>query len=692
MLFASVPRTDEPPVIDGVLDDEVWQDATIIRDFTQVLPTEGGEPSERTEVRLLHDRDNLYIGVRCFDSQPDRIVATQMQRDANVTTDDHITIIIDPFDRARSGYEFQISASGGIRDGLVETDTETNYDWRGLWSARVVRDELGWSAEIAIPFKTISFNPEADRWGFNIERWIRRTNEQIRWASPLRNTPLTRLSATGSITGLEDLHQGLGLTIKPFTRLEYDFHRDSFDIKPGVDIFYNLTPSATLAFTVNTDFAETEVDDVIVNLSRFPTFFPEKRDFFLQDARLFEFGGIARSPLPFFSRRIGIVRGEEKEILAGAKFTGRHGDVRFGFMNVQMKDDRDLGMKNLTIARAAVDILEESSIGFIATHGDPTTRGDNTLGGLDFNYRFRNHITGDRITGNFWFMASHTDPHRAEGSNSDAFAGGARIAMPNEPMRWHLGYQYVGSDFNPAMGFVFRRDRRIYDSEIAYRWRPREPGHWIRALDIAVDAELWTFNDNTIEQAIINAPNITLDTRTNEQYYIRTYFDYDKLVQPFEIIDDVFIPVGAYDTYGVYGGFRTDTSKPIAIRVEGGYRSFYTGDRYDLLARVRLRPSPHFFGGLDYERNEINLGNDRFTVHVLRAQANFLFTPFLSWSNIVQWDNQSDGLTINSRLRWEFQPGQEVFLVYNEALDTHRNSFRSTGRVTTFKLGLTFRF
>lgn len=679
----AIMRIETPPVIDGMLDDEVWQLAPPVNNFRQVIPAANADPSERTEMRMLYDHNNLYIGIRCYDSQPGRMVAAQMQRDANVGTDDHITIVIDPFDRARAGFEFQVSAAGGKREGLLETDAETNYDWRVLWNTRVTRDEHGWTAEIAIPFRSIAFDPDAERWIFNIERYIPRTNETIRWSSPLQNTSVRRLAAGGEILGLEDMHQGIGLTIKPYLRADYDFLRESTQLKPGFDLFYNITPTINLAFTVNTDFAETEIDDVVVNLTRFPVFLPEKRDFFLQDARVFEFGGIARSPLPFFSRRIGLVQGEEQEILTGVRLTGRHDNFRFGAMSVQMKEDDELGNKNLSVVRGAWDILEESSIGFIATHGDPARRGDNLLVGMDFNYLHRDPHTGDRLTANFWGMGTYSDPRDEPRSNDDPIAFGARIAMPNEPWRWSVGVQQIGEDFQPALGFVERSDRRVFNSDLFHRWRPQDRNHWVRFIDIGTIAEVWTFMDGEIEAAHVDIPNFQIDTRGNEQYYVRAYYDYEKLIEPFEIIDDVFVPVDSYDTFGFRGGFRTSTSKPAAWRFEGGYRSFYTGYRWDTLARVRLRPSAHFYGGMDYEFSYIDLGFEHFNVHILRMLANVVISPTLSWNNIVQWDSVSENLVLNSRIRWEFQPGQEVFIVYNEGIFTDEGHFRSTVRQAT---------
>ncbi|MHC5007676.1 MAG: carbohydrate binding family 9 domain-containing protein, partial [Planctomycetota bacterium] len=324
-----VARTETPPVIDGVLDDPAWTDAPVIDELWQVEPVEGAPPTRRTEVRIVYDDDFMYFGVRCFDDEPDRIIATQLKRDGIQEADDRVEIVIDPFFDRRNGYLFSTNPVGARLDALLEANRLVLVNWDGIWYAGSTIDEQGWSAEIAIPFKTISFNPRTSRWSFNIERTVRRDNERIRWSSPQQNKRLTSVADAGVLEGIEGISQGLGLDVKPWGKLVYedeDAGDDDVDLDGGVDVFYKLTPSLTLSLTVNTDFAETEVDERQVNLTRFPLFFPEKRDFFLQDEGLFEFGGIRRNPLPFFSRRIGLSpTGQPVDLIAGAKLTGRVG-------------------------------------------------------------------------------------------------------------------------------------------------------------------------------------------------------------------------------------------------------------------------------------------------------------------------------------------------------------------------------
>ncbi|MCP3904465.1 MAG: hypothetical protein GY715_12630, partial [Planctomycetes bacterium] len=336
-----------------------------------------------------------------------------MKRDAGFGPDDFVAIVVDPFFDRRNGYYFEMSATGAIGDAAVEDNDRLRRDWDGIWYGKATIDEKGWVAEMSIPFKTISFNPETSRWSFNASRRIRRRNESIRWASPSRDKPFISMADAAVIEGIEDIDQGIGLDIKPYglarARRDHDLDEDQLDLDGGFDAFYKLTPGLTLAVTVNTDFAETEVDDRRVNLTRFPLFFPEKRDFFLQDAGIFNFGGINVNPLPFFSRRIGLdASGRTVDILAGAKVTGRVEDLNLGMLNVVMKDDETLGDKNYFVGRASVNVLEQSTVGAIFTHGDASSPDDAFLGGVDFNYR-DNIFDGQRVLeGNAFYQVSDT--------------------------------------------------------------------------------------------------------------------------------------------------------------------------------------------------------------------------------------------------------------------------------------------
>ena len=508
---AEITRTEEAPTIDGVLDDSAWEAAVIIDEFIQIDPDEGAPCSERTEMRLLYDRDFLYIGVRCYDSEPDRIVATQMRRDASLTADDRICIVIDPYFSRRNGYYFDANPLGGHGDALIEANGNFNSSWDGIWECRASIDAEGWSVEIAIPFKTISFNPDTERWGLNIMRFIRRKNEHARWASPSRDKSFNSLADAGVIEGVREIDQGIGLDVKPYgiatLMRDHEGGGSDLDLDAGFDMFYKVTPSLTLSTTFNTDFAETEVDDRQINLTRFPLFFPEKRDFFLQDAGIFRFGGINNNPLPFHSRRIGIgPGGEEKDILAGAKLTGRVADLNLGLLDVQMKHDDDLGDKNLFVGRGSLNVLEQSTIGAIFTHGDPGSTATSVTGGFDFNYRTSDLFDGKTLQAHLWQLGSDSS---AEGEHG-GMAYGVKLIYPNDRINWSAGYSRIDSDFDAALGFVPRRGIHEYFANWRYRHRPNDER--IRALDFGVNTYIVTDIEGNIETRDLEFNALTVST------------------------------------------------------------------------------------------------------------------------------------------------------------------------------------
>ena len=314
-------RVDEPPDIDGRLDDPVWELAPAAGPLYQYEPLEGDEMSEQTEFRFVYDDEALYIGVWCFDSEPDKILARVMARDDRITDDDSIIVVLDPFLDHRNGYMFMVNPNGARLDALITDNTNINSDWDGIWRARASIDEEGWKAEIEIPFKSLSFDPDSDTWGFNLSRGVKRKSERGRWSSPRRSIRTYNVGEAGRLTGLRDLQQGVGLDVVPYVLGRWTSDRtrasDDVDNEFGGDIRYRVTPNLTASLSYNTDFAETEVDARQVNLTRFPLFFPEKRDFFLEDAGIFEFANLGRFSrrrtlisgsrppelLPFFSRR-----------------------------------------------------------------------------------------------------------------------------------------------------------------------------------------------------------------------------------------------------------------------------------------------------------------------------------------------------------------------------------------------------
>ncbi len=384
--------------IDGSLDEEAWRTAPPIGEFTQRQPDTGKPPTERTEVILLHDSNNLYIGVMCYDSDPRRVLGSQMARDASLNSDDRIEIVLDTFRDQRNAFYFATNPAGALVDGLVFANGQSANEWDATWIVRTKRTDRGWSAEFAIPFKSLSFPSTRSVWGFNISRTVQRKLEETRWASARLDLQFLQVSEAGQITNLQGLTQGIGLDVRPFLGGRWLYldqeKRGTTSAKPGLDLFYNFTPSLKLTTTVNTDFGETEVDARQINLSRFSVLFPEKRSFFLEDAGVFSFastgppvpGGIPATGAdiyPFFSRQVGLLGGEEVPIDVGVKLTGKTGRTDIGVLDVRTRKISAVSAKNLAIGRVRANMLQQSYVGAIVTNGNPASPADSSTAGVD---------------------------------------------------------------------------------------------------------------------------------------------------------------------------------------------------------------------------------------------------------------------------------------------------------------------
>src|SRR6266571_8270500 len=477
--FIRASRVDQAPRLDGVLDDACWQTAEAMTNFTQVLPVAGAPPSERTEVRFVYTRDVLFIAIRCFDREPGKILAKTMQRDNPFESDDYVKIAFDTFGRQRDGYFFMVNPAGARTDGIFSRFSDENRDFDAIWEARARIDQQGWTAEIALPFRSISFDPQHDFWRMNIERVIRHKEETVRWTALSSAKRMTALEDFRELRDLRDLRQGLGLEFRPFVLGRY--RNDGFGSDAGFDITYRITPSLTVLATVHTDSSEAEVDERIINLSRFPTFFPEKRDFFLQDSSLFSFGGLTEDDRPYFSREIGLgslVRGVEflpVTILGGLRLTGRIGETSVALLDVEQAAHDGIEEKNLGVARISQQLSDEWNVGLIATNGDPSTNGNATLAGADFNFQ-RNLPDEKQLIAHGYVMGVTSD------ASGDDVAFGADIDYPNEPLDVHLRFQQWGEHFTLPLGFLERNDIRYYRGSFTYIWRPNTA--WVRSISV----------------------------------------------------------------------------------------------------------------------------------------------------------------------------------------------------------------
>lgn len=683
----TIHRTGTPIEIDGRMDEEAWRDAPALGDFTQVDPEPGAAPTERTDVRVLHDDDFLYLFVRCHDSQPGRIAATEMRRDGPTDTDDFVSIVLDTYRTQRSGYLFTLGPAGLRGDALLEGDFIRDA-WDGIWDSASRVDSEGWAVEVAIPFKTLAFDPRRGSWSLNVERTLRRLNEVSRWSGAKRELEITDLGGSGVLEGFTGtLEQGHGLTLKPFVVLSSEIDDGWPEFDAGLDLFYRVTPEVTAALTVNTDFAEAEVDERRVNLTRFPLFFEEKRDFFLEEAGVFEFGGIRQSPRPFFSRRIGIVDGEEKGILAGGRLTGRVGRTRFGLINVQMEDDDELGSKNLSVARAVVDVLDESSVGFIATNGDPSERRGNQLAGTDFQYVDSDFLGDSILRAGLFAQGTRDDPDAGE--ERHGYAVGGRLQYQSD--LWNLfGFvSQVDERYRPALGFVSRPGEREHIARVTRTYRPGWEG--VRSLAVTSGGEFYTDLYDTVNTAEITLIGAELLANDRSFVSLNAFFERDRVPEPFEISDGVVIAEDSYGWFFATADAGTDPSRPFAAEVGLRAGEFYEGTRSDASAELAFRPGPFFQGSLEGIHQDIDLPEGEFEVEILRARGTVQFSPELALDTILQWDSVSDLAGLNARLRWEPTPGQEFFVVYNESYDADEE-YSSVGREAILKFGATIRF
>jgi hypothetical protein len=689
-------RTNETLRIDGRLDEPAWQTAQPINALTQVEPRAGEPASEDTEVRFLYDEDTLYIGIRFHDSDPSEILTTTRARDAFLDVDDRVEMILDTFLDRRNAFFFQINAGGSKGDALIRDNGRSfNKPWDGIWDGASSVDEGGWSCELALPFKTLNFDPAAPAWGFNMQRFIGRKREEARWANPSRDQRLFQVYHAGLLRGLEGIHQGVGLDIVPSFASHWTNDRVGGDKTlsgdPGLDAFYKIIPTLTLSLTLNTDFAETEVDERQVNLTRFPLFFPERRDFFLQDSGVFTFGDGDSAAIPFFSRRIGLLNGDEVPILGGAKLTGRAGRWGIGVLDVQTDDSGDLDAQNLFASRFTRDLGEQSQIGTIITHGNPAGTGDNSVVGLDASFR-TSRFAGDKdLVATGFFLHSDSEIPDQNGDTPDSGeAFGVSLRAPNDVWNWRLGFLEVQEDFDPALGFVPRSDVRRYNGGLT--WQPRPGGDLVRQYEFSIDTVAFTDTDGNLETWDTEVQPFGVFFESGDATRIEVTQTHEELLGDFEISDGVVIPAGEYDFSRVRLEAESARERDLSSFLTFSTGDFFDGDRDQWSTGLAWHPGPLFNGSLEYERNEVSLPGGDFTTQLARLRGEVSFSAELTWNSFVQWDTQSDTIGIQSRLRWIPEPHQEVFLVLNEELEADSSSSSPVFEDLSFKVAYAIRF
>ncbi|RPJ85896.1 MAG: hypothetical protein EHM18_08995 [Acidobacteria bacterium] len=693
--------------VDGILNEPFWQADPAIQNLVQVEPNPGRQPTEVTQLWVAYSSHALYVAVRCEDRQPARIVATEMRRDAQLGENDHIAIVLDTYHDHRNAYFFATNPAGALVDGRVTENQEASLEWDGIWLARTLIDERGWTAEFEIPFKTIGFSPAVREWGFNVSRYLARGRETSRWASPSLDVELNQMVRAGNLSGLNELSQGVGLDVKPYGIV--GFTRDIDRLDPveadgnaGADVFYRITSNFISSTTFNTDFAETEVDTRQVNLTRFPLFFPEKRGFFLEDAGIFEFAKAGDGPpgqqeggdlLPFFSRRIGLVQGNEVPLRVGEKMTGKIGRFDIGLLDVQTgaltRDERVLVPgKNLAVGRVKANFLSQSYVGALFTNGDPTGLTSNQVGGIDMKVATSNFLESQK---NLSVMLFGTKSRTTGIEGRDSSYGGV-VSYPNDLVSAQYKWMKIGENYNPALGFVPRPGVRISALEAELSPRPK---FWnIRQMSFELEySDYYSLSEGSTESRELTFTPLQWAFNSGEWLNFEYERVMERLYEPWEIADGVILPVGKYDFSSLGADFNTSETRPFFVSLGFRSGSFFGGTRREARIESTWRKDRHLSTALSLEQNWVRLEEGNFNTSLVMYRLDYSFTPFITLATFTQYDTESRNLGLQSRLRWILKPGNEFFLVLNHAWEENQfDRFEAAQTRFRVKFNYTFRF
>ena len=678
-------RTDNPIRIDGKLDEEIYGRTTAISDFVQQEPDEFAPATEKTEAWIFFDEDHVYVSARNWESQPERRVANEMRRDtAQLRQNDTFAVLFDTFHDKRNGYIFYANAIGGMADSQVTDEGPPNADWNTVWEVRTGEFDGGWIIEMAIPFKSLRYQPGRDQtWGVNLRRVVRWKNEWSYLAQVPRALTtfrgILKVSSASTLEGMQVPSGSRNLELKPFAlagvstdnTITPTISNDS-NGRIGGDVKYGITQNITADLTVNTDFAQVEVDEQQVNLTRFNLFFPEKRDFFLEGLGTFAFAGRASAglaagtgdtPYLFFSRRIGLDQSRVIPIRAGGRATGKARNVTFGALNVQTGDDDVARIReaNFTVLRAKADVLRRSSIGGMLTHrtATPGRVGSNDGFGLDAAMSFYQNVRFD----------AYIAGTRTEGRNGDNLSYRGFFDYNADKVGVQAERLVVEPNFLPEIGFVRRTDMRRNFASARYSPRPRSVPN-LRRLTMTSSLNYVTNNQDRLDTRDAVA---RLDAEfTSSDVFSVSYADnFERLVRPFAIATGVSIPAGSYDFHTTRIGYVAGQQRPYSGELVFETGAFYDGDRNSIaLNSGRMQITPQVSLEPSLSINWIDLPQGSFTLKIARTRATYTITPRMFVSGIVQFNSAANSFGSNVRFRWEYRPGSELFVVYTDDFDT----------------------
>ncbi len=679
-------KTATPPIIDGDLSDSVWNAANVISDFTQQIPAVGKNPSFRTEVKVLYDDKNLYFSVLCLDDEPEKIVAREMKWDGYLSKDDYFRFLFDTFNDNRNAYWFAINPLSAQNDALMTGMDYSgfNEDWDGVWEVRSKITDRGWQSEVVFPFSTFRFyNKEEQVWGINFERCIKRFDESILWTSVGKDKGLEKIAEAGELKGITGIRRGDPIYIIPYITAgaQIKANGNEYVHEPGVDIKYGLTETLSLDLTANTDFAQVESDRAQINLTRFPLYFQEKRDFFLEGVNTFRFN-MGGSNTLYYSRKMGISKGQEIPLIGGAKLVGRVGSFEIGVLDVQTAAKHDELSTNYTVTRLKYDLFNQSYAGVIFTNKQ-TKNGFNRGVGADCEFSFNNFL-GDKnlvITSRIAKTFENNNPQ-------NTWAGFFSVDFPNEVIDQYMSYSFFQDHFNPELGFL--KQGAIQQYSYSLNVAPYINKYNIRRLNISANQSTFYFDkNNELQQASIYFQPIGFVTSNGEKFYMGIERNFDYVKEDFEIFDTTTIKPNKY-WYTTYStGIITSTSEAVYGQLDFEIGDFYNGYKRTYSATMTSVLNKHFIFEGDFEYNKISMSSSSFSTYEFGGRIKYNISTQILSSVFCQWNNDNKELNFNYRFNWKPKTGSDFYFVINHLVSTE-NKIRTKDFVFIAKFSWLF--
>ncbi len=668
-----VTYINEQVELDGKLDESCWLSASTIENFTQREQNEGLPATEKTRIAVVYNTTNIYFGIWCFDSEPDKISVQQMARDFSWRSDDNVEIMISPFNDNRNGYLFVTNPNGAKADVLVGDEGKNwNKDWNTVWDVAVKINEQGWFAEIVIPFSSLKFKKDSTQiWGINFERNIRRKKEQVLWQGWSRLYDIEKISQGGKLIGIKNIKQGTKIELNPYVLGGFEFSDGQTETKQkiGGEINFDITPTLKLNFTTNTDFAQVESDRKQINLSRFSLYYPEKRQFFLEGKNYYSMN-IGREKL-FYSRRIGIDQSQGVPIIGGMRLFGKLNKTNIGIMSIQTYEKDNIPTTNYSTIRVKQDIFKQSNIGLILTQ-KYSKNSYNRVYGTDFTYSttelFRNKslIVGGAIGTSETKIFDEDKPNNTNNLSYNLF-----LSYPNDVIEYDLGFTTVQADFNPGMGFTRRKNYQMLYTELQFNPRFKKLPFFRNLIFKPIDVNYY-INDETKEMETIfyEWRPFGFVSKSGEFFEFNIQHLYDKPVTDFELIDDIYIPAGSYWDNRYEVQFSTFRGRKMAVSGAVSAGEFYTGDRQEFGFYTYFNLNKHLNISLDWQRNNIQLPQESFTTDEIGGRIDYAINPKLQTSMFAQWNNENENILLNYRINWIPKVGSYFYFVINQELST----------------------